>query len=122
MKALLSSRAAADAVALAATSIDSIGDSAAAPAAAAAAIERHLSEAGRSGHAPSLAAAASLRSVLCALAPAAADADGGVAWAASATHLIDNCLGTDEVRPLPRHVSRLHSLSLEAHLCSPRTQ
>jgi len=41
LKALLSSRAAADAVALAATSIDSIGDSAAAPAAAAAAIERH---------------------------------------------------------------------------------
>eukprot|EP00892_Ulva_mutabilis_P009493 jgi/Ulvmu1/6916/UM031_0123.1 len=96
LKALLSSPAATEAIALAATRIDSISDAAAASAAAATAIERHLEAAGRGGHAPSVAAAASLRSVLSALAPAAADADGGVAWAASATHLVDTCLGSDE--------------------------
>lgn len=98
LRALLSSTAAIEAVALAATSTDSITSATAAPAAVATAVEQHFMEAGRGGHAPSIAAAASLRSVLSALAPAAADADGGVASAASAAHMVDTCLGTDEVR------------------------
>lgn len=101
VRALLSSTAAAEAVALAATSTDSITTATSAPAAVATAVEQHFAEAGRVSHAPSVAAATTLRSLLSALAPAAAEADGGVSWAATATHTVDTCLGTDEVRLAP---------------------
>lgn len=98
VKSLLTSAAARDAVALAASSADSIGDASAATTEAADAASSHVAEVGRANHPPTRAATSALHSMLCALAPTAADADGGVAWVASATHVVDACLGKDEAR------------------------
>jgi hypothetical protein len=97
VKALLTSEAARDAVALAAASADSIDDPTSTTAEAADAASSHVAEVGRANHPPTRAAASALHNMLCALAPTAADADGGVAWVASATNVVDACLGRDEV-------------------------
>lgn len=98
MKSLLTSETARNAVALVAASADSIGDASATTTEAADAASSHVAEVGRANHPPTRAATSALHSLLCALAPTAADADGGVAWVASATHAVDACLGKDEVR------------------------
>ena len=98
VKSLRTSEAARSAVMLAAASADSIGDASSATTEAADAASSHVAEVGRANHPPTRAATSALHSLLCALAPTAADADGGVAWVASATHVVDACLGKDEAR------------------------
>jgi hypothetical protein len=94
---LLTSVAARDAVALAAAAADSIGDASSATTKAADAASSHVAKVGRANHPPTRASASALHSLLCALAPTAADSDGGVSWVACATHVVDACLGKDEV-------------------------